>query len=143
MKSAEKAALGEVVTTQKGYAFKSAWYTDSGRPIVKVSDFTDDSVYCGDLICIPEEVTKDYLQYELGTRDVVVQTVGSWPSNPASVVGKCVRIPKNAAGALLNQNAVKLTPSSRIDSGFLYYLLRNEDFKTYIVGTAQVKPRSL
>jgi type I restriction enzyme S subunit len=88
-------------------------------------------------VCIPESTAIDYLKYELRTGDVVVQTVGSWPTNPASVVGKCVRIPVEVAGALLNQNAVKLTPADSFDRTFLFYLLRNEDFKTYIIGTAQ------
>jgi len=48
-----------------------------------------------------------------------------------------VRIPTDAAGALLNQNAVKLTPEVRFDRAFLFYLLRNDNFKTYIIGTAQ------
>lgn len=135
--SRERTRLADVVQTQKGYAFKSAWYTDSGRPIVKVSDFTHDSIDCSNLVCIPDNIAAEYLKYELGTGDVVVQTVGSWPSNPASVVGRCVRIPETAAGALLNQNAVKLSPSKYVDPRFLYYLLRNEDFKTYIIGTAQ------
>jgi type I restriction enzyme S subunit len=129
--------LGDLVETLKGYAFKSGWYCESGRPIVKVSDFTHDSVDSSGLVCIPESIAVEYMKYKLAIGDVVVQTVGSWPSNPASVVGKCVRIPSNAAGALLNQNAVKLTPSKGFDRQFLFYLLRNDDFKAYIIGTAQ------
>ena len=133
----ERNRLGDLVGAQKGYAFKSGWYSDAGRPIVKVSDFTDDSVDSSGLVCIPEEIASDHLKYELRIGDVVVQTVGSWPNNPASVVGKCVRIPRNAAGALLNQNAVKLSPTKDLDAQFLFYLLRYDDFKTYIIGTAQ------
>ena len=33
-----------IVTHRKGFAFKSDWFTMSGRRIVKVSDFTRDSV---------------------------------------------------------------------------------------------------
>ena len=129
--------LGDLVATQKGYAFKSGWYCDAGRPIVKVSNFTNNSVDPGELVCIPESISAEYLRYELQTGDVVVQTVGSWPNNPASVVGKCVRIPSDVAGALLNQNAVKLSPKGCLHQTFLFYLLRNEDFKAYIIGTAQ------
>jgi type I restriction enzyme, S subunit len=131
------AELGSCVHTQKGYAFKSGWYCREGRRIVKVSNFTDDSVDWSDLICIPETIATDYLKYALSAGDVVLQTVGSWPNNPASVVGKCVSIPSNAAGSLLNQNAVKLSPTADFDRTFLFYLLRGEDFKTYIIGTAQ------
>ena len=131
------AELGSSVHTQKGYAFKSGWYCTEGRRVVKVSNFTDDSVDCSDLICIPESIATDYLKYALSAGDVVLQTVGSWPNNPASVVGKCVSIPSNGAGSLLNQNAVKLSPTAGLDRNFLFYLLRGEDFKTYIIGTAQ------
>ncbi len=133
----ERNRLGDLVETLKGFAFKSGWYSDAGRPIVKVSDFTDNSVDPSGLVCIPEEIASDHLKYELKVGDVVVQTVGSWPSNPASVVGKCIRIPSTAVGALLNQNAVKLSPSKDLDAHFLFYLLRCDDFKTYIIGTAQ------
>jgi len=137
MGARKRTKLGDLIETQKGYAFKSGWYCDKGRPIVKVSDFTRDSVESSNLVCIPETIAADFLKYELNTDDVVVQTVGSWPSNPASVVGKCVRIPNNIAGALLNQNAVKLSPQDGLDQRFLFYLLRSEDFKAYIIGTAQ------
>ncbi len=133
----EQTRLGDLIETQKGFAFKSGWYTDFGRPIVKVSNFTDNSVDSSGLVCIPEEIASAYLKYKLKADDVVVQTVGSWPTNPASVVGKCVRIPSTVAGALLNQNAVKLSPTENIDAKFLYYLLRSDDFKSYIISTAQ------
>jgi type I restriction enzyme S subunit len=110
---------------------------DTGRPIVKVTDFTTDSVDSSSLVCISEEIASKYLKYELKTGEVVIQTVGSWPTNPASVVGRCVRIPSSVAGALLNQNAVRLSPAESLDAQFLFYLLRCDDFKTYIVGTAQ------
>jgi len=129
--------LGDLVETQKGFAFKSGWYSREGRPIVKVSDLTSDSVDVSALTRIPESIAAAYLKYELKSGDVVIQTVGSWPNNPASVVGKCVRMPNSAAGALLNQNAVKLSPTHNIDQDFLFYLLRNENFKSYIIGTAQ------
>ena len=129
--------LGQFITTQKGYAFKSKWYSDDGHPIVKVSDFTSDSIDIKNLVLIPQEIANDYRKYELNTDDVIVQTVGSWPSNPASVVGKAIRVPKNASGALLNQNAVKIDAGETLDKGFLYYLLRDDAFKEYIVGTAQ------
>jgi len=126
-----------LVKTKKGFAFKSGWYSGSGRRIVKVGDFTADSVDTSNLVCIPEVIASGLLQYELNAGDVVIQTVGSWPSNPASVVGKCVRIPKDIDGALLNQNAVRLSPTQQLDSVFLYYLLRSDVFKNYIIGTAQ------
>ncbi|MEZ9821186.1 restriction endonuclease subunit S [Shewanella sp. 10N.286.45.A1] len=130
-------SLNEHISTQKGFAFKSKWFVDIGREIVKVSDFTSDSIEPSDLMKISDELGEQYSRYALSTGDVIIQTVGSWPSNPASVVGKAVRVPKTVNGALLNQNAVKISPKETIHRGFLYYLLRSDDFKEYIIGTAQ------
>jgi type I restriction enzyme S subunit len=129
--------LGNHIETQKGFAFKSLWFTDTGRRVVKVSNFSEDSIDDSGLISIPESIAVDYSKYELFPGDVILQTVGSWPSNPASVVGKCVRCPKHLHRVLLNQNAVRLSPDENLDKGFLYYLLRDERFKSFIVGTAQ------
>ena len=129
--------LGMHITTRKGYAFKSKWFSDDGCPIVKVTNFTTDSIDTLNLVKIPERIANDYMKYQLKTNDVIIQTVGSWPSNPASVVGKVIRVPKNANGVLLNQNAVMIEPDVTIHKGYLYYLLRNDTFKNYIVGTAQ------
>jgi type I restriction enzyme S subunit len=133
----QQVTLEDYISTQKGFAFKSKWFVDSGRKIVKVSDFTADSVSASKLVNISEELGLQYSRYSLSTGDVVIQTVGSWPSNPASVVGKAIRVPKSVHGALLNQNAVKIIPNEEIHGGFLYYLLRSDDFKEYIIGTAQ------
>lgn len=136
-RSEDFVTLGELVTTQKGFAFKSAWFSQEGRKIVKVSNFSDNSVECSSLLCIPEDLAQKYERYRLATGDILIQTVGSWPNNPASVVGKVVRAPYGAEGALLNQNAVKLTPLPGVHNTYLYYALKSSSFSNYIVGTAQ------
>jgi type I restriction enzyme S subunit len=130
-------ALGELITTQKGFAFKSAWFSKEGRKIVKVSNFSANSVDLSSLAHISEELAQKHERYQLATGDILIQTVGSWPSNPASVVGKVVRVPCGVEGALLNQNAVKLTPLPGVHNGYLYYALKSSAFSNYIVGTAQ------
>lgn len=133
----ENVRLKDFIDTQKGYAFKSKWYTDEGIQIVKVSDFTSDSIDTSNLVSIPPDIADKYQKYKLTTDDVIVQTVGSWPSNPASVVGKVIKVPRNADNTLLNQNAVKLIPNGEIDNRYLFYLLKSPAFKEYIIGTAQ------
>jgi type I restriction enzyme S subunit len=129
--------LGKHIKTQKGFAFKNKWYSDSGAQIVKVSDFTKDSVDSSNLTFIPKEIAKDYQRYILRQGDVVIQTVGSWPSNPKSVVGKVIRVPGSVSGSLLNQNAVRLDPSNDLDKSYMFYLLKWKSFKNYIIGCAQ------
>lgn len=132
-----KVKLENYISTLKGFAFKSKWYTDKGVPIVKVSDFTHNSIDCSNLVRIPKNIANNYLKYSLSKGDVVVQTVGSWPSNPASVVGKAIKVPSQAQGSLLNQNAVKIIPNEEMDKSFLFYLLKSDFFKEFIIGTAQ------
>ncbi|HIF9478095.1 TPA: restriction endonuclease subunit S [Photobacterium damselae] len=131
--------LDEIVMHQKGFAFKSKDYIDSGIPVVRVSNFTMDSIDCSDLKYVDQSIAEKNASVQLVENDVVIATVGSWPTNPASVVGKTVCVPKNVSGSLLNQNAVRLRVKNNDDSdqSFLYYLLKNKDFSDYIVSTAQ------
>lgn len=129
--------LGELITTKKGYAFKSAWYQDKGVPVVRVSDFTDNSISDETIFYINEELASEHSSVLLNTKDIIVQTVGSWQHNPASIVGKVVRVPNNLNNSLLNQNAVKLIPNGQIEKDFLYYRLKDESFKYHNLNFAQ------
>lgn len=130
--------LRDVADFQKGFAFKSKDYQDTGVKIVKVSNLTNDSIDLSQCVCIDNELSKKYNdKYELMSGDIIITTVGSWPTNPASVVGKVIKVPTDANNTLLNQNAVRVRSNSNINQRYLYYLLKNETFKEYIVGTAQ------
>lgn len=129
--------LGNIVSHKKGFAFKSEWFQLTGVPVVKVTNFTDNSVDLADLDCVSESVAAETHGYALTSNDVVIQTVGSWPNNPQSVVGKVVRVPKSLDGALLNQNAVILRSESKIRKDYLFYLLKDRSFKGFIINTAQ------
>ncbi len=131
--------LNEIVEHQKGFAFKSKDYVDSGTPVVRVSNFTQNSIDTSDLKFVNDEIAAKNKTVTLLESDVVIATVGSWPTNPASVVGKTIRVPHSVDGSLLNQNAVRLRVKNKSlsDQTFLYYLLKNQDFADYIVSTAQ------
>ena len=60
--------LGMHITTRKGYAFKSKWFSDDGCPIVKVTNFTTDSIDTLNLVKIPEHIANDYMKYQLKTK---------------------------------------------------------------------------
>lgn len=133
----KKVRLGDIIVTKKGFAFKSHKYTDFGVPIVRVSDYTFDSISDKDLKYYPMEEKANYLEYELHEKDIIIQTVGSWQNNPASVVGKVVRVPELLNGALLNQNAVKILPINGVDCNYLFYRLKSDDFKGHLLGEAR------
>ena len=133
----EKYCVGELITTKKGFAFQSKKYVEYGVPIVRVTDFTLDSISDNDLKYYPISEKQNYLDFELHEKDVIIQTVGSWQNNPASVVGKVVHVPYFLEGALLNQNAVKLIPNDFIINDFLYYRLKTDEFKGHVIGEAR------
>ena len=133
----QTAILGTSITYQRGFAFKSSEYRPHGHPVVRVSDFTDRTIKMAGCNYIDPGNVPKYLNFALSTGDVVIATVGSWPSNEESVVGKAIRVPPEADGALLNQNAVRLRGTGELNQRFLFYLLRTEHFQTYIVGAAQ------
>ncbi|SFE57584.1 restriction endonuclease subunit S [Nitrosomonas sp. Nm166] len=135
----EEISLSEVVSHQKGFAFKSEDYQKAGIPVVRVSNFTSDSVDVSDLYFVSEDMGNENKNVELRMDDIVIATVGSWPSNPASIVGKTIRVPQSANGTLLNQNAVRLRvkDSNPDDQIFLYYVLKRPEFTNYLVSTAQ------
>ena len=101
--------LGDIIDYKKGFAFKSSMYTKTGAYVVRVSDTTANSVDISLCNCISLELAQQYTDYSLRTKDIIIATVGSWPTNPASIVGKVVRVPESANNALLNQNAVRIT----------------------------------
>jgi len=132
-----KTELGELIDTLKGCAFKSKDYVSEGIPIARVSDFTEDSISEDNLVYLPESLAKEYSIYKLQHNNVIIQTVGSWQYNPASVVGKVIKVPKKLSSSLLNQNAVKLIPHDNVDERFLFYRLKDETFKAHVLGCAQ------
>ena len=133
----KKVKLGDCISTKKGFAFKSALYTNCGVPVVRVSDFTLDSVADNDLVYYPHAEKDRYDEYVLNEGDVLIQTVGSWQYNPNSVVGKVVRVPYYHKGSLLNQNIVKIIPNNGYNNAFIFYRLKCRDFAGHVLGEAR------
>jgi len=131
--------LEEFAQHQKGFAFKSKDYIEEGVAVVRVSNLTANSIDTSDLKYVSEEVASDKSNFKLTHNDVIIATVGSWPKNPASVVGKVIKVPKNCDNFLLNQNAVRFRVKTEDtnDQLFLYYLLKSKTFSDYIISTAQ------
>lgn len=135
----DKTLLGELIKHKKGYAFKSKDYIDAGTPVIRVSNFTDDSISPSDLRFVDQSVAALNKDVELNEYDIVIATVGSWPNNPASVVGRSISVPSWASGALMNQNAVILRAKTNnpVDQRFLYFQTKSDEFSRHVVSKAQ------
>jgi type I restriction enzyme, S subunit len=133
----EVEALGNLVNYKKGFAFKSENYVESGVPVYRVSDFTDKSIDVTNCHYLDESLAKELIEYELRTNDIIITTVGSWPDNPASIVGKVIIVPELANNGLLNQNAVRLRTNDIAKQLFIYYRLNRKDYSEFVISGAQ------
>ncbi|MGJ0364391.1 restriction endonuclease subunit S [Aliarcobacter cryaerophilus] len=137
MSSWKECKLGDLITHKKGFAFKSKDFKPEGHRVVKVKDFTSNSIDISKCEFLDESIANQFYDYKLKINDIIIATVGSWPSNPASIVGKVIKVPKNAKDSLLNQNAVRLRSTEKINQLYLYYKLRTTEFSDYLIAGAQ------
>ncbi|HDZ9337858.1 TPA: restriction endonuclease subunit S [Vibrio cholerae] len=131
--------LGDVATFRNGAGVKQDFFTTSndGVNLAKVSNFTSDSIDLTDATKVDREHAQKWASHLLKSDDVLIATVGSWPPNWSSVVGKVVRAPKCSEGAIQNQNTCCVIPNEAIDQSYLYYLLKTRQFSEWIVNVAQ------
>ncbi|MCG7932636.1 MAG: restriction endonuclease subunit S [Candidatus Thiodiazotropha lotti] len=139
MSELPRSILGDLIVHQKGFPFKSRDYQDEGIPVVRVSNFTDDSIDTSDLKFVSENIASENQKVALRNDDVIIATVGSWPKNPASIVGKTICVPPEMDGALMNQNSVilRVKNNSSVDQKYLFIALKTKLFSEYLVSTAQ------
>ena len=114
--------LGDCVEMQKGFAFKSSDYINHGIKIIKVSNLNQYRFDDNSCVFISPILAEQFSRYSLVEDDIIISTVGSWPTNPESVVGKVCRVPKIINGSLLNQNAVRLRVKHNFNQRFLLLL---------------------
>src|SRR4051812_28035324 len=129
-----KLKLDELCEFINGGAWSDKEYSDSGIPVLKVSNLQRGGIDFSNLDHIPEESRAKYSKHSLSENDLVIATVGSHPSLINSAAGRASIIPKTAEGYLLNQNAVCLRSrdSKVLDQKFLAYTGKTDFFRHYI-----------
>jgi type I restriction enzyme S subunit len=129
--------LGEVATTLNGAGIKQEFFADEGIPLARVSNFSSGTVDLTDCIFVDRQHAERWASHRINFGDVIVATVGSWPPNWSSVVGKVVRAPTSAVGALQNQNTCRVVARQGMtDQRFLYYLLSTQEFVLFAANAA-------
>lgn len=117
-----------------GGSWSADEYADIGFPVLKVSNFNQDSISFNELSYLNKNSFEKYRKNQLELNDIVIATVGSHPSLVNSAAGRCIVIKKNAKGLLLNQNAVciRTKASDVIDQKYLGYLCKTQLFQHFI-----------
>jgi len=131
--------LDEVVDFTNGGAWDQSEYTDEGIRVARVTNFINESIDLSDCKYLSHDSYSRYRKHELHEGDLVVATVGSHPSQPASAVGRPVRVPRSASGCLLNQNAVCIRPKrdNQLLKRYLFFFAKTDTFKHYILANAR------
>jgi type I restriction enzyme, S subunit len=130
--------LGKVAMFINGGAWKANEYAEKGIPVVRVTDCQSGTVDLSSCKYLPLSALDRYSAHELVEGDLIIATVGSHPTQPASVVGRPIVVPREAKGALLNQNAVCVRPKDdSLNKRFLTYLAKAPFFSQFIIGCAR------
>jgi len=125
--------LGEIADFINGGAWSDKEYTESGIPVVKVTNLKNGTVDLSEVNYIPESSLDKYGRHILRKGDLVIATVGSHPNLVASAAGRATIIPAIAEGTLLNQNALCIRTNSEIlHQGYLGYLGKSDIFQDYV-----------
>ena len=129
--------LGEIAIVRNGAGIKQEFFASEGIPLARVTNFTDTSIDLFGCVRVCKLHAKKWQSYFLKNGDILVATVGSWPPNWSSVVGKTIRVPFTANNAIQNQNkCCVIAKPIRANQDYLYYLLRTKDFIQYAANSA-------
>jgi type I restriction enzyme, S subunit len=129
--------LGDIAVCRNGAGVKQSFFRSSGVPLARVSDFTEWSIDLRDCLFVEVKHAERWRGHQLRHADILVATVGSWPPNWSSVVGKTVRVPSEAAGAIQNQNTCCIVArDGASDQRYLFYVLRSWEFADYAANSA-------
>lgn len=89
--------LGDIVEIKNGFAFKSEDYVQEWIPIVRTTNFTNNSIVLDSVVYLTVEKAKEFDGWKLNKFDFLLVMVGA-------SVGKSVITPSNVLPALQNQN---------------------------------------
>jgi type I restriction enzyme S subunit len=133
----ETIILKELIDYKKGNPFKSVEYEKSGIPIIRVSDLSKKSIDLSKCHYLSEKNSFKYVDFEILTNDIIITSVGSWPQNPESVVGKVVKAPAIKQIGFLNQNMIRIRAKKSTLQLLLYTSLSTKEFSDFVIIGAQ------
>lgn len=92
--------IGDLVKVRSGYAFKSAWWSNDGIPVIKIKDIDSGTITLKGLSHVPEEKYVLANDFEVFPGDLVIALTGA-------TLGKVAIVPKTDNKMLVNQRVGK------------------------------------
>lgn len=124
--------LGDVCDFQNGFAFKSKLFTESGTPIIRISNIQSGCIDLSRVVYTdPGSYKEDLSRYTVANGDLLIAMSGA-------TTGK-IGVNTTGTDFLLNQRVGKFIPSENLDKQFLYYYLATkvEEHLEISAGAAQ------
>jgi type I restriction enzyme S subunit len=116
--------ISDLADTVMGYAFKSADFTKTGIPLLRMGNLYQNTLsFDRNPIYLPESFKDGYERFLVKPNDLVMSMTGTMGKRD---YGFTVKIPTDAPYSLLNQRVIKFVPKHQSSSGFLLNLLRSE-----------------
>ncbi|MFD1781614.1 restriction endonuclease subunit S [Fredinandcohnia salidurans] len=131
--------LGKIANFTNGGAWSQEEYSSTGIPVVRVSDISNGRIDLSQCKYLPLTSLEKYRKHLLFKDDLIIATVGSHKTQQSSVVGKHAIVTVSEENALLNQNAVKITPTDEniLDKKYLRFVGSSHYFKNFIAEHAR------
>ena len=126
--------LGDLCNFFNGGAWTQNEFSNTGCPVLKVSNCKNSGFEIADISYIPHEIAQRSEHNKLFVGDVIIATVGSHPNLIESAAGRSCIVTKKVEGFYLNQNAVCLRSKDTciLDQRYLGYLATSQPFTHYI-----------
>ena len=122
--SFKKVQLGEVVSIQNGYAFKSGEYTSAGHFLMRIKNVQDGEITLEDPKYVNSETVQG--QFELDVGDILMSLTGN--------IGRVGLVRSDHLPAALNQRVACIKPKdvSNLDNNYLFHFLKSDNFRRLV-----------
>ena len=122
--------IKDIASVKSGYAFKSAWWAESGVPVIKIKDISNNTINETDLSYVSLDNANKAKHFFVQAGDLLIAMTGA-------TIGKIALVPYMQK-TTVNQRVGKFfLGNSPIDSvGFLYCLLQQRHIQEQIVTIA-------
>ncbi|QKJ26539.1 type I restriction/modification system, specificity subunit [Aliarcobacter cibarius] len=125
----EATELSQICKIQSGYAFKSAWWQDTGVKVIKIKNIDGNRVNTLDCECVSEEIATKNSNFKLSSGDFLIAMTGA-------TVGKVGVIYTSDEEYLLNQRVGRFQPIKYYDEYVKIFASSSKFFES-IQGQAQ------
>lgn len=116
--------VADVADLRVGYAFKSAWFTDCGVPVIRGANVGVGAIERGALKHLTPERASEFASYRLAEGDIVLAM-----DRPVISAGlKIAKVTAAEAGALLVQRVASPVLTPLVDENFMWWLFHSPHY---------------